>query len=346
MKSFSAALGAIGVAAMLTAGCQGSSSNEQAAPAAQPRGLRIGFLMDTTHERWQRDRDLFIEQAKSLDAHVVVEAAEGDKTKQAQLADKMLADGVKALVIVPNDTEAAAAIVEKAKAQKVPVISYDRLIRNADIDVYVSFDNKKVGELQAQYLLSHAPTGNYLLVGGSPTDDNAKQVREGQMDVLKPAIASGKIKIVGDGFAENWSADAARQLTEEALKKTRNKLAAVVASNDQTAGGVIEALTKHGLAGKVLVSGQDAELDAAQRIAKGTQTMTVYKPPSGLARTAATAAVRLAQGVAFEAASRVNNGKKDVPAHILAPITVDKATLEGILVNDGFHKRSDIFGTP
>jgi D-xylose transport system substrate-binding protein len=335
-------LAALAVAVIAVA-CGGSSGGDQAAPA-RARGLQIGFLMDTLHERWQRDRDLFIERAQYRDAHVMVEAAEGDRARQAQLADKLLAAGIKVLVLIPNDAEAAAEIVAKAKAQKVPVISYDRLVRNADVDLYVAFDSVKVGELQANYLLQRAPQGNYLLIGGSPSDMNAKSIRDGQLKVLGPAVKSGAVKIVDQPWADNWRADAAAAFTEAALKKTGNKLAAVVASNDQTAGGAIGVLEKNNLAGKVLVSGQDAELDAVRRIVAGTQTMTVYKPLDALAKMAADAAVRLAKGEAVDAATTVNNGKRDVPARLLDPLACDKSNLDGLLINDGFHTRDAIYG--
>jgi D-xylose transport system substrate-binding protein len=323
----------------------GSSSGDAAAERQKLERIKIGFLMDTTHERWIRDRDLFTERAQFLGANVLTEAGEGDKDKQAQLADKLLAEGIKVLVIVPNDATAAAAIVEKAKAKNVPVISYDRLVRNADVDLYVTFDNVKVGEMQAEYLLNRAPTGNYLLIWGAESDDNAHQIREGQMKVLKPAIDSGKIKIVGQGWAANWRAYEAERMTDAALKKSGNNLAAIVASNDVTAGGAIKALERANLAGKVLVSGQDAELEGARRIVQGTQAMTVYKSLAALARMAANNAVRLAKGDGVDAGSTtVNNGKKDVPARLLDPIPVDKNNMDGLLINDGFHTREQIYG--
>jgi D-xylose transport system substrate-binding protein len=323
----------------------GSSSGDAAAERQKLQRIKIGFLMDTTHERWLRDRDLFTERAQFLGANVVAEAGEGDKARQAELADKLLAEDIKVLVIVPNDASAAAAIVDKAKAKNVPVISYDRLVRNADVDMYVTFDNVKVGEMQAEYLLNRAPTGNYLLIWGAESDDNAHQIREGQMKVLKPAIDSGKIKIVGQGFAANWRAGEAERLTDAALKKTNNNLAAIVASNDVTAGGAIKALERANLAGKVLVSGEDAELEGARRVVQGTQAMTVYKPLAALARMAANNAVRLAKGDGVDAGtSTVNNGKKDVPARLLDPIPVDKNNIDGLLINDGFHTREQIYG--
>jgi D-xylose transport system substrate-binding protein len=331
------------------AACGGGSPKPSAtsAPAAEkPRKaptIKVGLLLDDLHERWQRDRELFVEVATDMGAETLVEVAEGDQARQLQQAEKMLEAGVNALVIVAHDTENAAAIVDKAKAKKVVVISYDRLIRNADVDLFIGFDPVRVGEMQAQYLLGRAPKGNYILVGGSPTDGNAKLLREGQMKVLDPAIKSKAIRIVADGWADNWTAENAAKLAEQGLDKAKNSVAAIVASNDVTAGGVIGVLQKRGLAGKVLVSGQDAELEAARRIVAGTQAMTVYKSLRTLTRLAARSAVLMAKGEKVDTSSTVNNGKREVPTMLFDPITVDKENIDGVLIADGFLKRDQVY---
>jgi D-xylose transport system substrate-binding protein len=325
-------------------GACGPSPNKAAQP--QEQRPKIGLLMDTVEEgRWQRDRDLFLERAKQLGADVLVESAERDDARQLQQAESLLARDVQVLVVVPHSAEAAGRIVEAAKKRSVPVISYDRLILKADVDLYISYDNLMVGELQAQHLRNRAPTGNYILLGGAPTDNNAKLIREGQMAALEDAVKRREIKIVADPWAADWQADAAMTLTETALKKAGNQVVAVVASNDITAGGAIKALEKHGLAGKVLVSGQDANLDAVRRIVNGTQTMTVYKPLRPLARGAAAAAVQLAKGEKVEGTSTVNNGMKQVQAILLTPIAVHKDLVDQIIINDKFHTREQVYGT-
>lgn len=322
-------------------GACGGGAPRQARPERQP--LRIGLMLDDLHERWQKDRDIFTARANELGAEVIVRVAEGDHDRQVQQANELLDAGAKVLVIVPHDMEKAGAIVATAKQRKVPVVSYDRLIRNADVDLYVSFDNTKIGGMQANYLLSQAPKGAYLLIGGSPTDHNAQMIREGQMQVVAPAVKRGDVRIVADPWADNWDPAAAQRLTEDALKRARGRLTAVLASNDGTAGGVIAALEAHGLAGKVLVSGQDAELDAVRRIVAGVQTMTVYKPIRSLANLAARNAIRLAEGEAVYTAASINNGKKDVPAMLLEPIAVDKDNLDYTVISDGFQKRDEVY---
>jgi D-xylose transport system substrate-binding protein len=334
----------IGMCSALFLSC-GPSRDEAAQKSEQPRP-KVGLLMDTLQEeRWQRDRDIFVERAKELGAEVLVESAERDDAKQLQQAESLLARDVQALVVVPHDAEAAGQIVEAAKKRSVPVISYDRLILKADVDLYMSYDNRWVGEQQAQYLRNRAPRGNYILLGGAPTDHNARLIREGQMAALEDAIKRGDIKIVADPWTPDWRADAAMSLTEAALKKARNDVVAVLASNDVTAGGAIQALEKHGLAGKVLVSGQDANLDAVRRIVNGTQTMTVYKPLRPLARGAAASAVQMAKGEKVEGTSMVDNGTKQVQAVLLTPIAVHKGLVDQVLINDKFHTREQVYGS-
>jgi D-xylose transport system substrate-binding protein len=306
--------------------------------------IRIGLSMDTLkEERWQRDRDLFVARAKELGAEVLVQAANGDDKVQTQQAENLLTQGIDVLVVIPHNAEVSASIVESAKRQNVPVISYDRLIRNSEPDLYISFDNEKVGELQARYLLERAPKGNYVLIGGAPTDNNATLFRKGQMNVLQPAIDRGDIKVVADQWARDWLASEALRHTENALTQANNNVVAVVVSNDGTAGGSIQALEEQKLAGKVLVSGQDADLAALQRILAGTQSMTVYKPVSQLARRAAEAAVSLARHEKVETTAKVNNSKIDVPSILLEPVVVDKNNIAETVIKDGYQKMEDIY---
>ena len=306
--------------------------------------IRIGFSMDTLkEERWQKDRDIFVKRAEELGAEVLVQAADGKDETQVKQAESLLTQGIDVLVVIPHNAEVCATIVEAAKRQNVPVISYDRLIKNSDVDLYVSFDNEKVGSMQAQYLVERAPKGNYFLIGGAPTDNNAQMFRRGQMKVLQPLIDKGDIKVVADQWARDWLAEEALKHTENALTMNKDDVVAVVASNDGTAGGVVQALNTKKLSGKVLVSGQDADLAALQRIVEGTQSMTVYKPVTILANKAAEAAVALAKKEKVETATKVNNGKIDVPSILLEPISVDKSNLDATVIKDGFHKREEVY---
>lgn len=226
-------------------------------------------------ERWSRDRDYFVAAAEKLDAKVYVQSADANEQKQISQIENLISRGVDVLVIVPFNATVLTNAVAEAKRAGIKVVSYDRLILNADIDAYISFDNEKVGEMQAGGVLKAAPKGNYFLLGGAPTDNNAKILREGQMKVLQPAIDKGDIKIVGQQWVKEWNPTEALSIVENALTRNNNKIDGIVASNDATAGGAIQALAAQKLAGKVPISGQDADLAAVKRVIDGTQTMTV-----------------------------------------------------------------------
>lgn len=330
-------------AACVKAPQESTTSTNEAARHGGP--VRIGFSMDTLkEERWQRDKELVEQRAKEVGAQLDVQVANGDDAVQTKQADNMLTKGIDVLIVAPHNGEIAASIVEAAHRKGVPVISYDRLIRNADEDLYISHQVVKIGQMQAEYALKHVPKGNYVLIGGSPTDYNAILLHQGQLEVLKPAIDRGDIKIITDQYAREWKAEEALRITEDALTKTGNKIDAIVASNDGTAGGAISALEAAGLGGKVLVTGQDAQKDAVQRIVKGTQSMTIYKPIKPLAFGAVDAAIKLARKEPLNAPTKINNGKKDVPAILLEPIAVDKSNVDATIIKDGYHSRADIYG--
>lgn len=262
------------LASLLFAACVKGPEQGGPAPAKSGR-VRIGFSMDTLkEERWQRDKALVEQRCQEVGADCEVQVANGDDAVQTKQCDNFLTKGVDVLIVAPHNGQIAASIVEAAHRQGVPVISYDRLIRNSDVDLYVSHQVVKIGQMQAQYALDHAPKGNYVLIGGSPTDNNAILLRDGQMQVLKPAIDRGDIKIVSDQFAREWKAEEALRITQDALTKANNDIQAIVASNDGTAGGAISGLPPQ-LVGKVLVTGQDAALDAVQRVVEGKDRKSV-----------------------------------------------------------------------
>lgn len=304
----------------------------------------IGLSMDTLkEERWTKDKQIFEQRVKELGGEVKTLSANGDDATQLSQAEQLISQGVDVLVVIPHNAEATASIVEKAHREGIKVISYDRLIKNADVDYYVSFDNVRVGEMQAQAIVKQVPKGNYVYIGGADTDNNAHLFKEGAMNILKPLIDQGDIRLVYDQFSKDWKPEEALKNMENALTANQNDIQAVVAANDATAGGAIQALQAQGLAGKVPVSGQDADLAAVQRIAEGKQTMTVYKPIKEIATTVAQAAVSLAKGEQIQTDSTVNNGKVDVPSILLDPIEVTQENLLDTVIKDGFHKLEDVY---
>jgi D-xylose transport system substrate-binding protein len=315
--------------------------------AKQARPL-IGLSMDTLkEERWQVDRDLFLERAKALGVDVLVQSANSDDSVQLTQVQSLITQGVDALVIIPHNGEAMAKAVALAHAAGVPVLSYDRLITGCDLDLYITFDNVKVGELQARFLAERIPEGGKLRVVriyGSKTDNNAVLFKQGQDNVLKPLIEAGKVEVVFGDWAADWKPENAKKIMNAAITKSGPGIDAVLASNDGTAGGAVQALTEEGLAGKVLVTGQDGDLAACQRIVQGTQTMTVYKPIKVLASRAAEAAVRLAKGQSVIARSGIDNGKGEVPSLLLEIVAVTRENLRETIVADGFRAEADVYG--
>ena len=330
------------IAPLLLAGCGGGGGGTAVKP-----GLLIGLSMDTLQEeRWQSDRDLFVARAKELGAEVLVQAANGDDAKQIQDVESLLSRRVAALVIIPHDGRAMAKAVDRARQDGVPVISYDRLILDSEPNLYLTFDNVKVGEMQARHIAAHLPaTGKLKLVRvyGSPTDNNAKLFKQGQDNVLKPLIDQGKVEVVHEDWAEDWRADNAKKIVNAAITKAGKDIGAVLASNDGTAGGAVQALEEEGLGGKVIVTGQDADLVACQRIVAGTQAMTVYKPLKNLAHTAAELAVKLAKKEAVPTTATVNNGRMDVPSVLLDIVAVTRENLDATVIADGFHKKEAVY---
>src|SRR6266850_7176438 len=233
----------------LTAGaCVSGTQPTNSGAARKPKGpndtIKIGFSMDTLkEERWQRDKDLVEKHCKEIGAELNVQVANGSDSEQIKQAENMLTQGIDVLIVAPHNGEIAASIVEAAHKQGVPVISYDRLIKNSDVDLYISHQVVKMGEMQAQYLLDHVnkKPASFVIVGGSPTDNNALLLHQGQMNVLKPAVDRGDVKIVADEYAKEWQASAALNIVENALTQAHNQVDAVVASNDGTARGAIQA---------------------------------------------------------------------------------------------------------
>lgn len=309
----------------------------------KPDTLLIGLSMaDLKEERWQRDRDMFIEMAKTLGAEVLVQDASGDPNMQMQQCDNMFVRGISVLVVIPKNADAAAPIVEKAHKKGVKVLCYDRLITNAEPDLYVSFDNVRVGEIQATEIVKLVPKGKYLELLGDPGDKNADMVHEGHKKALNEAISTGNIEIVMSQSCDKWLGSEAKRITEDAL--TRFSIDAIVASNDGTARGAIAALEAKGLTGKIPVSGQDADLLNCQYIVQGKQAVTVYKPIRKIAEFSAVAAIAMAKGHPVEGINtKVNNGLIDVPTAFLDPIPVTKDNIDQTVIADGFHSKEAVY---
>lgn len=319
-----------------------SCSNKQ---KSEKKEITIGFCMDDLVQlRWHKDRAQFVKKAMGLGTNVMVRIAQGDDMKQFNQAKELIKQGVDVLVVVPVNLETAAAIVKAAHKAGIKVISYDRLIKNADLDYYISFDNVKVGELQAQYMVKLIPKGRYILIGGSINDNNSYLLQLGQKTILQPYIERGDIEIVLDQYVDEWEAIEGYKIMKTFLEKNK-EADAVLAGNDALAGGVIKALKEYNLEGKIAVSGQDADVEACRRIIRGTQTMTVYKPINALAVTAAKIAVKLAKDQPVVNTNfTINNGEKLVPATLLPSQVVNKETIKLTVIEDEYWTKKQIYG--
>ncbi len=286
----------------------------------------IGLLMDQFNvERWANDTTFFIKAVKQLNGDVICMVADGDAQKQQDQAKMLIDKGVNVLVIVPVDVNKSNEIIKMAKKASIPVISYDRLIQNSPVDYYISFDNVKVGELQADYIRERLGKGNIALIGGPLSDQNSFYLKFGQMGLLQPYIERGDINIVYDKRVKAWSFDDGYTAGIDCLKT--KGVDAIIAANDLLARGVIKALEEKGLAGKVLVAGQDADSQANEYIMKGYQTMSVYKPIEDLANNAARMAIDLAKGKPVTTTGTTNNGFRKVPSVLLTPTLVNKGNI-------------------
>jgi len=325
---------------VLSRGGDGTKSTGRSRPL-------IGLSMDTLkEERWQSDRDLFLKRAAELGADVAVQSANSDDTRQITDVTSLLTQKVDALVIIPHNGAAMAKAVAMAHEAGIPVLSYDRLITGCDLDLYITFDNVKVGELQAKFLADRLPPNGKLRlirIYGAKTDNNAKLFKQGQDNVLQPLIAAGKLEVLHEDWADDWKPENAKKIANAALTKVGHNFDAILASNDGTAGGAIQALTEEGLAGKVIVTGQDADLAACQRIVNGTQTMTIYKPITHLATQAAELAVKLAQRKPVIAKAETDNGQMPVPSVLLDIVAVTKDNMRETVIKDAFRKEAEVY---
>ena len=304
--------------------------------------VKIGFSVgDFSSDRWSIEAEIFTKKVNSYGAKVLTNYAYGDPEQQIKQSQQMIESGVEVLVIAPNDAEKCAKIVDMAHKSGVKVISYDRMIKNADVDYYLSFDNIKVGEQQAQYAVDHHPEGNYVILGGPTSDNNSILFMKGQLNVLKPYVDKGAIKIILQKHLDDWNSIDAFNEIQSLLDSGVKNISAIIASNDELASGAITALDMND--DSIIITGQDASIVGCQNIIDGKQSMTVYKPFPNLANTAADLAIKLVKGEKPEnITTTVNNGFKDVPSIILSSLVVDKNNLKKVVEESGFIKSDEL----
>lgn len=326
---------------ILLLGCSGCKSQSVETEEVETEdGVEIGIIFDTfVIERWQKDRDIFVATVQELGGTVDVQNANGDIQNQIEQMDYFIDKKVDVIVVVPIESKALSPYVSKAKKQGIKVISYDRIVADSNTDLYISFDNEQVGRLMAESLGEVlGKDDKVLMICGSEDDMNVFSAQKG----FEKAAREQKLKILDIYYAQGWKAEAAGDYIEKNLELVK-EADAIMCGNDNLAGKVIQKLTEYQLADEIYVAGQDADLDACQRIMEGSQYMTVYKSIDTLAKEAAKAAVQLAEGKKVDTEFTMSDGSYTIPFLKLESVAVLENNMEEVIINGGFHMREDVY---
>ncbi len=324
---------------LFLSGCTSSAQENKEEEPIKDDTIEIGLSIDSlVIERWQRERDLFVSKATELGAEVNVQNANGEVEEQIKQIRYFIDKNVDVIVVISIDDEALLDVIGEAKKAGIKIIAYDRLIRNANVDLYMSIDNEKVGELMGQYIKKKiGNSGSIIQIKGSPTDYNVQMVQNG----FERVLSKTDIKVDHAEFSDNWVAENGYNVTSSYLQDG-NVPDAIMCGNDNIAAQAIRALIENRLGGEVCVVGQDADLEACQRIVEGTQYMTVYKPVEKLARSAAEDAVAMAKGEDLNISDVINDGTYDVPYDRLEPIAVTAENMDEVITGK-YHQKSEIY---
>ena len=310
----------------------------------KPQTPKIGILFHSyENERWTKDKNYLVDNLTKKGAEVMLEVADNDQQKQFLQAQAMINNGAQVLIVVSANQDEAAKIVELAHETDVKVIAYDRLINGCKLDYYVTSNSTRIGELQALYLTSLKPKGKYALICGSKYDDNSMKLFLGQMNILQPFMEKGDIQVVYNEFTEGWNAAEGALHTNRVLDQNKDTITAIIAGSDAIADGVLSALKDKGLQGKIMVAGQDCELDNVKEVMAGNQTCDVLKPLKEMAAITSDLAVSLALKKPLKMKfTNESNGKALVKSVLLDAIVVNKGNIEKTVVASGFHSSAEL----
>jgi D-xylose transport system substrate-binding protein len=333
---------------LLCTGCSNKNSKENT-NVEEKQELQIGFSFDSfVIERWIRDRDAFVMTAGDLGAAVNVQVANGDVDTQISQIKYFIKKKMDVIVIVATDGDALKDVVKEAKDAGIKIVSYDRLIKNANTDLYISFDNEEVGSEMAKALTDSIPEGGDIyIISGPESDNNVDMIEDGFLNLINKS----NLNVVYKNSCFNWSAELASKYVEEALKKYPD-VKGIMCGNDDLASEIFQVLSENRLAGKVCIVGQDADLTACQRIVEGTQTMTVFKQVEDLAKAAAFISVALGKGEditnsvensTYSVKDSINDGTYDIPYYKLDCIPVNADNIDKVIIDSGFHTREDVY---
>jgi D-xylose transport system substrate-binding protein len=309
--------------------------------------IKLGFLYSSNITfRFNRESKFFKERAEQLGVEVLVDHANDNDALQYDKALAMMDKGIDLLALIAVNINTAENIVKEANARRIPVLAYNRLITNCNLDVYISGNNDQLGKDIAGYAIEKRPTGNYIILNGDKFDRNAVELMESIDKTLKPHIDAGRINILYKTYVDSWNPDNAAFELNQILAATHKPVDVVMACFDGMSVSCINVLEKYGLAGKVIVTGQDAQVESCKKILEGTQQMTMYHPLKDIAYKAAEVAVDIVKGVNIEKKYNVkynNNGLVDVPTVQINSIPITKENIDEVLIKSGFYEHSEIY---
>ncbi len=308
---------------------------------------KVGLSFDSlVVERWKRDLETFVALADENGLEVIVQIANDDINEQRKQIKYLIDENVKVLIILPNDFDALSEEILLAKRKGIKVIAYDRMIANADVDAYISFDNIGNGEIIAEKLLTELAKNddekNIIIINGDPKDYNSYMLNEGFYNTFNNRKIYKNISIIEEIWAHGWREAYAFDIVEKVLDEGVS-IDGIIAANDVLATGAIEALAERQLAGKVLVVSQDAELSACQRIVEGTQLATIYKPINQLSKTAVEYSLKLIAGESLENEDKISDGTYSIPFIKIKCDVVDRENIDEIIIDSGFHSNENVY---
>ncbi len=338
MKGYMKKIVVMTLSLAMLSGCASSSADSANTSSNKEDSIEIGLCFDSfVIERWEKDRDVFVDTASSLGATVNVQNANGDVEKQIEQITYLIDKGVDCLVIIPVDGEALTDVIKTAKEKDIAVVCYDRIIPNADTDLYISFDNNMVGQMLGE-ALANSGAKSVVMICGPLTDGNVPMVNDGFYSVMN----ENDIEILDTYYCEGWKAELGGAYVYDNLD-TIKEADAIMCGNDDVATSVIRALAVCQLAGVKPVVGQDADLPACQHVVEGTQLMTVFKPVSKLAEQAAQLSVQLASGEDIDVNSTISDGQYDIPYVATEPVAVTRDNIDEVIIDSGFHSKEDVY---
>lgn len=331
----------LGLILLITASsCRGRNPGEET-KSPDTKKIQIGFSIDSlVNERWIRDRDVFVSAAGDLGAEVNVQNSNGSNAEQIRQIEYFIEKKMDVIVVIAGDRKGLSNVLRRAKDAGIKVVCYDRLVSDANCDLYISFDNEMVGYLMGESLVKNLPNGgDIFMIQGPLSDGNVDQIRKG----FDKAIAGSALKVVYEAHCKDWVPEYAYKYVKEALK-THPHVKAIMCGNDDLATQAFRALAEERLAGSVLLTGQDGDILACQRIVEGTQLMTAFKAMEEEARLAAEYSIRLAKGEKLtDIKERISDGMYQVPYKELQPIAVTKENMDEVIIRRGFHTKEDVY---